>query len=191
MPELLFVELRGGSYAIENPTDIHIRAVEEFARTPISDRRREKELAHAISSMIPALPEYLASCIEYELPNGTSRIDTKFNLQVHELLDIIQVAAVSYCQSLIERLKEAKPKDKAEDAQIRNKIVMLEKKLAEDLSKQQNSILLVMGGEEIPSALPDEMLPTPRPKPVGMGKPNGKKETTIEAKVSRQESQAE
>ena len=188
MSDLMFVELRGGSFAIVNPTDVHIRAVQDFAQTPVSDRRRQKELAHALQSMIPSLPHHLASCIEYELSDGTSRIDTQFNLQAYELLAIVQVSAVSYCQRMIEDLKAVKTEDKAESAKIHNQIAALERSLATDLSSQKNPILQVLSGEEIAPVLPDLTegaeksaepevdagSSKPRPKAIGMSKSNNK-----------------
>ena len=102
MSELLFVNLRGGSYAIEHPTDVHIRAVQEFAQTPVSNRNRQSELANEIQQMIPSIPRHLASCISIEQTDGTVEVVTKMNLNVHEVLAIAQIAALSYCQRKVE-----------------------------------------------------------------------------------------
>src|SRR6476469_6546131 len=112
MSELLFVNLRGGSYAIEHPTDIHIRAVQEFAQMPVSSYQRERELAMKIQQMIPSIPRYLVSCIPTEKPDGTTETIPTMNLNVHEVLAIAQVAALSYCQRKIEELEATETEDK-------------------------------------------------------------------------------
>lgn len=176
MTELLFVDLRGGSYAIENPTDVHIRSIQEFAQSSTSNRRIQKELAHALQSMMPSLPKHLASCDEYEQPDGSSLIRATFNLQVYELLEIAQVAAIGYCHLMIEKLKTTEPRDKTEAAKIRNRIVQLEKTIADDLKNRKSAILMILEGDEIPDALPnlDESLDQSPSVIAANGKPKPK-----------------
>ena len=175
MSELLFVNLRGGSYAIEHPTDVHIRAVQEFAQTPVSNRNRQSELANEIQQMIPSLPRYLASCISLEQPDGTVEVVTKMNLNVHEVLAIAQIAALSYCQRKVEEFQETETEDKAERAQITSEIARLNKVIKDDLSKPKNPLLQVLTGS-VEAVLPEltegdeEPNGKPRPKPAGMAK---------------------
>jgi hypothetical protein len=147
-PSLTFVDLRGSTFAIENPTDIHIRTVEMYVRAQSSDRRRQKDLAHAICSMIPSLPEHWVSVQEFEMEDGSSRIKASFNLQSYELLAITNQAAIAYLNQLVYELKQAKPVDKAEEAEIRNQLVRLEKTLKDTLSEIQNPILVILRGGE-------------------------------------------
>lgn len=141
------VEIRGEVFEIEHPTDFHIRTIEEFVKTPVSDRRRQKELANGLQSMIPSLPVEWASVREFELPDGTNEVKVTFNLQTYELLEVTRVSAIAWLEDLIAQLKAAKPKDNEESARIQNKIASLQKVLDKDLEGYSNPVLAVLDNE--------------------------------------------
>lgn len=158
--DLTFVDLRGATFAIENPTDIHIHTVEMYVKSQSSDRRKQKELAQAIRSMIPSLPDHWVSVREYELEDGRNEIVVAFNLQSYELLAITNQAAIAYLQIVLRDLKQSKPKDKAEEAEIRNQTVRIEKVLKESLAEIKNPVLAILKGEEPTTIALDERLET-------------------------------
>lgn len=154
MSELLFVRLRGCLYAIEHPTDVHIRAVQEFAQSPVSNYQRELELASKIQQMIPSIPRYLVSFIPIEKPDGTTEKVPVMNLNVHEVLHIAQVAALSYCQNRVEEYQEVQTEDKSERARITTEIARLNKVIKDDLSNPKNPLLQVLAGD-VEAVLPE------------------------------------
>ena len=95
------VEIRGVIYEIVNPSDFRIRQIKEFLDLSISNYSRERELAACIQGMIPDMPVSLASCREVGTTTGETETRVVFNLQSHELMDIVKAATVGFVEVLI------------------------------------------------------------------------------------------
>lgn len=95
------VEIRGVIYEIINPSDFRIRQIKEFLDLSISNYSRERELAACIQGMIPDMPASLASCREVGTTTGETETRVVFNLQSHELMDIVKASTVGYVELLI------------------------------------------------------------------------------------------
>jgi hypothetical protein len=175
-PKPQTITIRGEQYEIAYPSDFRIKQIGEFVDSGISNRSREAELASCVSSMIPDLPEELASCTETTQDDGTSLLSHKFGLLSHELMDVVKAATVGYVEILLHDLRLEPP-----SADVSNLIAQFERELSEAKAALSKSSLMELS-RAAGLALTQKQGKTPRTGAATQARAKNKKGFAVTAK---------